>query len=98
MSAKYPDGSSDEPQTYTIPLQTMAYNDHAHFSIRDVAGTHVDYITTGGANDALLDMRIFGDFIRAGDWTFAIAAELEDGRTLFALMLTQYLGGSLRAS
>lgn len=98
MSAEYQDGSSDEPQTYTIPFQTMAYNDHAHLSIRDATGTHVDYMTTVGANDVLLDMWIFGDFIRAGDWTFAVAAELGDGRTLFALVLRQYLGGSQRAS
>jgi hypothetical protein len=42
-------------------------------------------------------MWLWGDWMRAGDWTFAIAAELEDGKNLFALTLTQYLDGSLRS-
>lgn len=33
------------------------------------------------------------DWIRAGDWTFVVEGELLDGRTLFALTLTQYLDG-----
>jgi hypothetical protein len=34
-------------------------------------------------------------FIRKGDWIISFAAELEDGRTLFALTLTQYVEGGL---
>jgi hypothetical protein len=97
LSAEYPDGESDEPETYEIPLQAMAYNSQAHLAIRNDAGEHVDFLTTAGANDILLDMWLWGDWMRAGDWTFAIAAELEDGKNLFALTLTQYLDGSLRS-
>jgi len=58
----------------------------------------VDFLTSGGDNDILLDMWIISQWIRAGDWTFAVSAELADGRTLFAVTLTQYLKGGLRTS
>lgn len=75
----------------------MAYNDNSHLAIRNSEGTHVEYLSPEGANDILLDMWILGMFIRKGEWTFGVEAELEDGRCLFALELTQFLDGSLRA-
>jgi hypothetical protein len=74
----------------------MAYNSQAHLAIRNDSGAHVDYLSASGANDILLDMWLWSDWIRAGDWAFAIATELEDGRNLFTLTLTQYLEGNLR--
>jgi hypothetical protein len=95
LSAEYPNGQSDEPETYTIPLKAMAYNDNSHLAIRDAEGRHVEYLSAEGANDVLLDMWILGMFIRKGEWKFRVEAELEDGRCLFALELTQFLNGSL---
>jgi hypothetical protein len=95
-SANYRDGTSDEPETHTIPLQTSAHMDLMHLAIRDSEGLHVDHLTVGGSNDILLDIWVLGMFIRKGDWTIAFAAELEDGRNLFALTLTQYIEGALR--
>lgn len=97
-SAAYPDGSSDQPEDFRVPLQTTVYNDNAHLAIRNSAGEHVDSLTSSGPNDILLDMWIIGQFIRAGDWTFEFAAELGDGRNLFSLKLTQYLDGGLGLS
>lgn len=97
-SAAYPDGSSDEPQEFRLPLQTTVYNDYTHLAIRNSAGEHVESLTSSGPNDILLDMWILRQFIRAGDWTFEFAAELEGGRNLFSLKLTQYLDGGLRFS
>lgn len=97
-SAAYPDGSSDESQGIRLPLQTTVYNDYTHLAIRNSAGEHVESLTSSGPNDILLDMWILGQFIRAGDWTFEFAAELEGGRNLFSLKLTQYLDGGLRFS
>ena len=95
LSAEYPNGQSDGPETYTITLKAMAYNDNAHLAIRDAEGRHVDYLSAEGANDVLLDMWILGMFIRKGEWKFGVQAELEDGRCLFVLELRQELDGSL---
>lgn len=76
----------------------MTYNRYAHLAIRNSEGAHVDSLSVLGANDILLDMWILGDWMRAGDWTFAFVAELADGRNLFAVSLTQYLDGKLRVS
>jgi hypothetical protein len=73
----------------------MAYNDNSHLTIRNAEGAHVEYLSADGANDVLLDMWILGMFIRRGEWKFGVEAELEDGRCLFALELTQSLDGSL---
>jgi hypothetical protein len=82
----------------TLPLETTAYNEMTHLNIRDSEGRHEDHLTVDGPNDIVLDSWILGLFICRGDWTFAIAAELPDGRTLFALTLTQFLKGGIRAS
>jgi hypothetical protein len=96
ISAAYPDGDDEEPWTFTVPLQTTAYNDIAHLAMRDSAGAHVGSLNVIGPNDILFDMWILGQFIRAGIWTFSLEAELADGRNLFALTLTQHLNGELR--
>ena len=95
LSTEYPNGQSDGPETYTVPLKTMAYNDNSHLAIRNAEGRHVEYLSAEGANDILLDMWILGMFMRKGEWKFGVEAELEDGRCLFALELTQFLDGSL---
>ena len=95
LSTEYPNGQSDGPETYTVPLKTMAYNDNSHLAIRNAEGRHVEYLRAEGANDILLDMWILGMFMRKGEWKFGVEAELEDGRCLFALEMRQYLGGSL---
>lgn len=98
LSAEYPNGQSDGPETYTIPLKAMAYNDDSlQLAIRDAEGRHVEFLRVQGANDVLLDMWILGMFVRKGEWKFGVQAELEDGRCLFALELMQYLDGSLGA-
>jgi hypothetical protein len=95
-SATYPDGRSDEPETHTVPLQTTAYNEMTHLTIRDSEGAHARHLTIGGDNDVLLDMLILGMFVCTKTLTVEIAAELADGRTLFAFTLTQFLKGEMR--
>jgi hypothetical protein len=94
-STTYPDGRSDEPETYTIPLAT-AYTTMMHLTIRDSEGAHADYLTNGWNNDIVFDMWILGMFVCTGTVTVEIAAELADGRTLFAFTLTQFLKGEMR--
>jgi hypothetical protein len=94
-SATYPDGRSDEPETYTMPL-TTAYTTMMHLTIRDSEGAQAEYLTNGWNNDIVFDMWILGMFVCTGTFTVEIAAELADGRTLFALSLTQFLEGERR--
>lgn len=96
-SAVYPNGEVEDSMSITIPLEATVFNIYTHLSIRNESGAYVDYLTTAGANDILLDWGLLmGDYMRAGDWTFDVAAELPDGRTLFALTLTQFLNGRWR--
>lgn len=96
-SAVYPNGEVEDPESITIPLEATVFNMYTHLSIRNEEGEHVEHLTTAGANDILLDWGLLiGDYMRAGDWTFDVAAELPDGRTLFALTLTQFLNGRSR--
>jgi hypothetical protein len=94
MSRVRPDGSSEEPQTYTIPLRTAAFADMAHVSIRDARGAHVDNLT-GGRNDILADFEIPTVFVQRGTWTFDVIVRFGDGQCLFAISLTHWLEGSL---
>lgn len=66
-----------------------------HLAIRHSEGAPVDRMTAVGDNDILLDMWVLGMFIRKGDCTISVAAELPYGRCLFALSLTQYVEGGL---
>jgi hypothetical protein len=88
-----PDG---ETETVTRPLRTTAFDEMTHLTIRDSEGTTVKHLVAGGSNDVLIDTWIFGMFITTGRWTFEIAAELVDGRMLFAFTLTQFLKGEMR--
>ncbi|KAM0691516.1 hypothetical protein Q7P36_010287 [Cladosporium allicinum] len=88
-----PDG---ETKTVTRPLQTTAFDEMTHLTIRDSEGTTVKHLVARGSNDILIDTWIIGMFVTTGQWTFEIAAELADGRTLFALTLTQFLEGEMR--
>jgi hypothetical protein len=56
----------------------------------------VDYLTMGGPNDVLLDMALPGWAMRSGQYTFEVAARLEDGTCLFAIALTQRMKGGFR--
>jgi hypothetical protein len=68
----------------------------SHLTIRDSEGAPADYLTVDGDNDILLDMWILGMFVCTGTFTFEFAAELADGRALFAFTLTQFLKGGMR--
>ncbi|KAI1744722.1 hypothetical protein F4680DRAFT_405794 [Xylaria scruposa] len=94
-SAVLESGKHEEPVTYTVPFRTTAFGDHAHISIRETEGSYVDHLTCGGRYDILADYAIPGMFVRAGRWTFDIAASLEDGTCLFAVSLTQWLEGRI---
>jgi hypothetical protein len=67
-----------------------------HLTIRDSEGAHAEHLTMRGDNDVLLDMMILGMFVCTKTLTVEIAAELADGRTLFAFTLTQFLKGGMR--
>lgn len=56
-------------------------------------GAHVELLSADGMNDILADFMIVSIFVRTGDWTFGVAGELADGRSLFALEMTQALEG-----
>lgn len=94
MSRVRPDGSSEGPQTYTVPLRTTAFNDVAHVSIRNARGAHVEYLT-GGRNDILADFQFPTMFVKRGTWTFDFVAKFADDNCLFAISLTQWLEGGM---
>jgi hypothetical protein len=75
---------------------TTAYDTLTHLTIRDSEGAQAEYLTVGRDNDIVLDMWILGMFVCTGTVTVEIAAELADGRTLFAFTLTQFLKGGMR--
>ncbi len=54
---------------------------------------YTDYLTVGMTNDILTDYMHPAIFIERGMWTFRVRADLEDGRCLFAIELTQWLEG-----
>lgn len=95
LSAILSDGKHEDEKSYTVPLRTTAFADTAHLSIRNTTGAYVEYLSSNGPNDILTDYWIPGIFLRTGTWTFKAVAELEDGRCLFAITLTQWLKGML---
>ncbi|KAE8135881.1 hypothetical protein BDV38DRAFT_272528 [Aspergillus pseudotamarii] len=96
-SVIYPDGSYMEPRSLTIPLKTISINDAAHLIIRDSNGIQVDYLSSSGRNDILLDFQIPAMFLKSGMWTFKVDGRLgdKDNLCLFAMSLTQWLDGGL---
>ncbi|KAH7337908.1 hypothetical protein BKA66DRAFT_435375 [Pyrenochaeta sp. MPI-SDFR-AT-0127] len=88
-----PSGKELPPREYTIPLRTIAFQTFAHVSIRDTTGNYMAHLTAGNMNDILTDYMIPAMFIERGTWNFGVLAELEDGRYLFAIELTQWLEG-----
>ncbi|KAL4888247.1 hypothetical protein BDV59DRAFT_147517 [Aspergillus ambiguus] len=96
-SVVYPDGSYMEPRSLTMPLKTISINDAAHFVIRDSNGTPINYLSSGGRSDILLDFQIPAMFLKSGMWTFKVNARLgdKDNSCLFSMSLTQWLHGGL---
>jgi hypothetical protein len=43
LSAVYPNGQSDEPGTYTIPLKAMAFNENPHLAVRNAEARDQEY-------------------------------------------------------
>lgn len=92
----YKGGDSDQPNTYVVPLRTETYTESAHIAIRNEQGAFTEHMTAGERNDILADFVIIKQFLRTGDWTFEIVAQLPDGEVLFAVSLTQFLEGEPR--
>ncbi len=59
-------------------------------------GHYTDYLKAGMTNDILTDYMHPAQFMERGLWTFGVRADLEDGRCLFAIELTQWLEGKQR--
>lgn len=95
LKPTYVDGTVDDARTYTVPLQTRAYNQYAHLAIRNEAGKYVQHLSKNGVQDIMADMVIMKQFLQTADWEFEIVAQLEDETCLFAFTLTQRLEGSL---
>lgn len=90
-SAILSNGKHEDEKSYTVPLRTTAFADTAHLSIRNATGAYVEYLSSSGRNDILIDYFIPGMFLRTGTWTFKVVAALGDGTCLFAIALTQRL-------
>jgi hypothetical protein len=80
------------PQTYTIPLVTRSFGNHAHLAVRDSNGVYGDPLKPG-QNDILTDCWLPGLFIRTGQWTFRVEGLLPDGRFLFCFEISQWIKG-----
>ncbi|KAK4452236.1 hypothetical protein QBC34DRAFT_42238 [Podospora aff. communis PSN243] len=92
-------GGIIEPRTYSIPLRTAQLAEGAQLSIRNATGVYVDYMAVEGSHDVLADVWIPGMFVQKGTYTFEVVASIgrgegeKQGACLFALTLTQWLGG-----
>ncbi|USW46958.1 hypothetical protein Slin15195_G002770 [Septoria linicola] len=96
MTCNFPDGTHDQPKSYCVPLRTVKAAETAHFAIRDAEGAYTEHMTVSRYNDIMGDMWISGMFLRTGEWTFEVVAQLEDETCLFAMTLTQYLKGEVQ--
>jgi hypothetical protein len=65
-SVVYADGSHDDEDSVTFPLQTTPFNDLARLTIRDSRGVQVDYMPSSGRSDILVDFQILTMFLRSG--------------------------------
>jgi hypothetical protein len=95
-SAILSNGKHEDEKSYTVPLRTTAFADMAHLSIRNATGAYVEYLSSSGSNDILVDYFIPSMFLRTGTWTFKVVAELKDATCLFAIASTQWLEGRLK--
>lgn len=96
MKAKLATGEELDPRTYTIPLSTTSFGDHAHLAIRNATGAYVGSLSAG-RNDVVADFAIPGVFLRTGTWTFHVEAALPDGRCLFSFQTSQWLKGRINS-
>lgn len=96
MSIVYPDGEAEDLVHLTAPLRSsgggLSFMDQ-HISIRNDSGTWVDFLTMDYRNEILLGFRLPGWLMRSGLYTFEVVAGLDDGTCLFAMSLTQEMGG-----
>lgn len=65
-SAVYSDGSHEDEDSATGPLKTTPFNDPAHLSIHNARGIQVDYMSSSGRSDILLDFLIPAIFLKTG--------------------------------
>jgi hypothetical protein len=97
-SVVYPGGNSEDSRSVTVPFKTTSFNDYAHLVIRDARGAQVDYLTSNGRSDVLLDFQIPTMFLKSGMWTFNVDIRLGDksNTCVFAISLSQWLDGAFK--
>lgn len=97
-SVVYPSGNSEDSESVTVPFKTTSFNDYAHLVIRDDRGAQVDYLSSSGRSDVLLDFQIPTMFLKSGTWTFNVDVRLGDkgNKCVFAVSLSQWLDGALK--
>lgn len=101
VDAELPSGDPYEPDVYTVPLATVAYDNAAHMTIC-YPGFHQGKFggpLRPGLNEIVTDYWFPGMFMLAGQYTFKIEAFLpaeagaKEDKYLFAFQLSQRMAG-----